>query len=62
MIIETTDYITPTNFAKKVGYTRMQINRYIRHGAIPTIEIDGHLFVHKDQFFEKGFKRCDQTC
>ena len=45
--INTTDYIRPTTAARLAGVSRSLTYRLIEAGTVPSVEIDGTVFVHR---------------
>jgi hypothetical protein len=45
--INTADYIRPATAATLAGVSRALAYRMIKDGAVPSIEIDGTVFVHR---------------
>jgi hypothetical protein len=45
--INTTDYIRPTTAARLAGVSRSLAYRLIEAGTVPSVEIDGTVFVHR---------------
>jgi len=45
--INTTDYIRPSTAAKLAGVSRALAYRMVKDGTVPSIEIDGTVFVRR---------------
>lgn len=45
--INTADYVRPTTAAKIAGVHRSRIDQLLTAGQLPSVEIDGHRFIHK---------------
>jgi hypothetical protein len=45
--INTTDYVRPSTAATLAGVSRALAYRLIAAGAVPSVEIDGTVFVHR---------------
>ena len=45
--INPTDYIRPSTAAKLAGVSRALAYRMVKDGTIPSVEIDGTVFVHR---------------
>ena len=45
--INTADYVRPTTAATLAGVSRALAYRMVKDGTIPSVEIDGTLFVHR---------------
>jgi hypothetical protein len=45
--INTTDYVRPTTAARIAGVSRALAYRMVKDGIVPSVEIDGTVFVHR---------------
>ena len=45
--INTTDYVRPSTAATLAGVSRALAYRLVKDGIVPSIEIDGTVFVHR---------------
>jgi predicted site-specific integrase-resolvase len=45
--IHPTDYIRPATAAKLAGVSRALAYRMVKDGTVPSVEIDGTVFVHR---------------
>jgi len=45
--INTTDYVRPSTAATLAGVSRALAYRLIAEGVVPSVEIDGTVFVHR---------------
>jgi hypothetical protein len=45
--INTNDYVRPTTAATLAGVSRALAYRLVKDGIVPSIEIDGTVFVHR---------------
>jgi hypothetical protein len=45
--INTTDYVRPSTAAALAGVSRALAYRMVKDGIVPSIEIDGTVFVHR---------------
>jgi hypothetical protein len=45
--INTTDYIRPSTAATLAGVSRALAYRMVKDGTVPSVEIDGTVFVHR---------------
>ncbi len=45
--INTTDYVRPSTAATLAGVSRALAYRLVKEGTVPSIEIDGTVFVHR---------------
>ena len=45
--INTADYVRPTTAATLAGVSRALAYRMIKDGTVPSVEIDGTVFVHR---------------
>ena len=45
--INTTDYVRPSTAATLAGLSRALAYRLVKDGIVPSIEIDGTVFVHR---------------
>jgi hypothetical protein len=45
--INTTDYIRPSTAATLAGVSRALAYRLVKDGIVPSVEIDGTVFVHR---------------
>ena len=45
--INTTDYVRPATAAKLAGVSRALAYRMVKDGSVPSVEIDGTVFVHR---------------
>ena len=49
MIIDTSQHLTPQEFAEAVGCTETNIYYYIKRGRMPFIEHRGCFYIHKSE-------------
>ncbi len=45
--INTTDYVRPSTAATLAGVSRALAYRLVKEGTVPSVEIDGTVFVHR---------------
>jgi len=45
--INTTDYVRPSTAATLAGVSRALAYRMVKDGSVPSVEIDGTVFVHR---------------
>ena len=45
--INTTDYVRPSTAATLAGVSRALAYRLVKEGVVPSVEIDGTVFVHR---------------
>ena len=45
--ISTTDYVRPSTAATLAGVSRALAYRLVKDGIVPSVEIDGTVFVHR---------------
>ena len=45
--INTDDYVRPTTAARIAGVSRALAYRMVKNGTVPSVEIDGTVFVHR---------------
>jgi predicted site-specific integrase-resolvase len=45
--IKTTDYVRPSTAATLAGVSRALAYRLVKEGTVPSVEIDGTVFVHR---------------
>jgi hypothetical protein len=47
--IDRTRCLTPANYAKKYGKSRSNVYKLLEDGKLPTIEIDGIIFIYVER-------------